>query len=158
LIFEFGARTATAKEFVAQIVPFFEQLPEGFRYAVEVRNREYLVKPYFDALREHNAAHVFNAWTKMPPIGEQIVMPGAFTADFTVVRALLRAGRPYEAAVAQFAPYKTIQDENPEGRKALREVIDRMMRERRLAYIFANNRFEGNAPETIRAVVDETPD
>ena len=88
------------------------------------------------------------------PIGEQIAIPGSFTADFTVVRALLRAGRPYETAVAQFAPYTKIQDENPEERKALRDVIERMLRERRTAYIFANNRFEGNAPETIRAVID----
>jgi uncharacterized protein YecE (DUF72 family) len=158
LIFEFGARAATVAEFVEQIVPFFELLPPTFRYAVEVRNREYLVEPYFDALREHRAAHVFNAWTKMPPLGEQIAMAGAFTADFTVVRALLRAGRPYETAVAQFAPYSKIQDENPEGRKALRALIERMKQERRTSYIFANNRFEGNAPETIRAVVDEAPD
>jgi uncharacterized protein YecE (DUF72 family) len=158
LIFEFGARGATAKEFADEIVPFFGQLPQNFRYAVEVRNREYLVGPYFDALREHQAAHVFNAWTKMPPLQEQIAIPGAFTADFTVVRALLRAGRPYETAVAQFAPYKEIQDENPEGRKALRDLIERMKQERRTSYIFANNRFEGNAPETIRAVVDEASD
>jgi len=159
LIFEFGARGATAQEFVAEIVPFFDQLPATFRYAVEVRNREYLMEtPYFDALKEHHAAHVFNAWTKMPPLQEQIVMPGAFTADFTVVRALLRAGRAYETAVAQFAPYNKIQDENPEGRKALRELIERMKQERRTSYIFANNRFEGNAPETIRAIVDETSD
>ncbi len=94
----------------------------------------------------------------MPPLGEQIAMPQAFTADFTVVRALLRAGRAYESAVVQFAPYNKIQDENPEGRKALRDLIERMKQERRTSYIFANNRFEGNAPETIRAVVDETPD
>jgi uncharacterized protein YecE (DUF72 family) len=158
LIFEFGARGATVDEFVAQIVPFFEALPATFRYAVEVRNREYLAAPYFDALREHQAAHVLNAWTKMPPLSEQIALPGVFTADFTVVRALLRAGRAYETAVAQFAPYNKIQDENPEGRDALREVIERMKRERRAAYIFVNNRFEGNSPETIRAVVgsDET--
>jgi uncharacterized protein YecE (DUF72 family) len=158
LIFEFGARGTTAKEFVARIVPFLESLPNTFRYAVEVRNGEYLVDSYFDTLREHRVAHVFNAWTKMPPLEEQILLPGSFTADFTVVRALLRAGRPYEHAVTQFAPYKEIKDENPEGRKALREVIDRMLRERRAAYIFANNRFEGNAPGTIRAVIDETPD
>lgn len=157
LIFEFGARGATAEEFVAQIVPFFEALPETFRYAVEVRNREYLVAPYFDALKEHKAAHVLNAWTKMPPLGEQIAIPGVFTADFTVVRALLRAGRAYETAVAQFAPYNKIQDENPEGRDALRKVIERMQQERRAAYIFVNNRFEGNSPETIRAITDETP-
>jgi uncharacterized protein YecE (DUF72 family) len=158
LIFEFGARGATAKEFVAEIVPFFEQLPVTFRYAVEVRNREYLVEPYFEVLRERHAAHVFNAWTKMPPLSEQIAMPGVFTADFTVVRALLRAGRAYETAVAQFAPYRKIQDENPEGRKALRDLIERMKQERRTSYIFANNRFEGNAPETIRAVIGSHPD
>jgi uncharacterized protein YecE (DUF72 family) len=158
LIFEFGARGATAKEFVEEIVPFLEQLPQTFRYGVEVRNREYLANPYFAALKEHHAAHVFNAWTKMPPLEEQIAIPGAFTADFTVVRALLRAGRAYETAVAQFAPYNKIQDENPEGRKALRELIERMKQERRTSYIFANNRFEGNAPETIRAIVDETSD
>jgi len=158
LIFEFGARGATAGEFVAQIAPFFDLLPPTFRYAVEIRNREYLVDSYFDALREHHAAHVFNAWTKMPPLDEQIAMPGAFTADFTVVRALLRAGRAYENAVEQFAPYNKIQDENPEGRKALRDVIRRMREERRSAYIFVNNRFEGNSPETIRAVVGSYPD
>jgi uncharacterized protein YecE (DUF72 family) len=158
LIFEFGARGATAKEFLAEIVPFFDQLPATFRYAVEVRNHEYLVDPYFAALREHQAAHVFNSWTKMPPLDEQLAIPGAFTAGFTVVRAQLRVGRAYETAVAQFAPYKKIQDANPEGRQALREVIERMQRERRSAYIFVNNRFEGNAPETIRAVIDEPSD
>ncbi len=157
LIFEFGARGATADEFISQIVPFFEALPETFRYAVEVRNREYLVAPYFDALKEHKAAHVLNAWTKMPPLGEQIAIPGVFTTDFTVVRALLRTGRAYETAVAQFAPYNKIQDENPEGRDALRKVIERMQQERRAAYIFVNNRFEGNSPETIRAITDEAP-
>jgi uncharacterized protein YecE (DUF72 family) len=154
LIFEFGARGATAAEFVAQMAPFFDLLPDTFRYSVEVRNREFLVPLYFDALRERRAAHVFNAWTKMPPLEEQIAIPGAFTADFTVVRALLRAGRAYETAVATFAPYDKIQDENPEGRMALRDLIARMKEERRTSYIFANNRFEGNAPETIRAITE----
>jgi uncharacterized protein YecE (DUF72 family) len=158
LIFEFGARGATAREFVAEVAPFFDRLPETFRYAVEVRNREYLVEPYFDVLRAHQAAHVFNAWTKMPPLAEQIALPAAFTTDFTVVRALLRVGRAYENAVEQFAPYKKLQDENPEARTALREVIERMQRERRSAYIFVNNRFEGNAPETIRAITDDPSD
>ena len=154
LIFEFGARGTGAGEFVTQIASFFDVLPPTFRYAVEVRNRDYLVDSYFEMLREHQTAHVFNAWTKMPPVYEQILMPGAFTADFSVVRAQLRAGRAYETAVAQFAPYNRIQDENPEERKALRDVIKRMQEERRCAYIFVNNRFEGNSPDTIRAVIE----
>jgi uncharacterized protein YecE (DUF72 family) len=155
LIFEFGTRGAPPWEFVRRLDPFLSALPQGFRYAVEIRNREYLRGPYFDCLRAHNTAHVFNAWTKMPVLSEQIAIPGTFTADFTVVRGLLRQGRAYEDAVAKFTPYDKVRDENPEARDALREVIRRMREERRAAYIFVNNRLEGNAPETIRAVVDE---
>lgn len=154
LIFEFGARGASPREFAAKLDPFLDALPPTFRYAVEVRNREYLQPRYFEILGQHRAAHVLNAWTKMPTLTEQLALPDAFPADFTVVRALLRQGRAYEDAVRQFTPYDQVRDENPEARDALRAVIRRMREERRAAYIFVNNRLEGNAPETIRAVVD----
>jgi uncharacterized protein YecE (DUF72 family) len=154
LIFEFGTRGASPREFVTQIDPFLDALPATFRYAVEVRNAEYLEPRYFDCLRSHGVSHVLNAWTRMPSLAEHMAIPGAFPADFTVVRALLRQGRSYETAVAQFQPYSEIRDPNPEARDALRTLIRRMREERRAAYIFVNNRLEGNAPETIRAVVD----
>ena len=154
LIFEFGARSTPPREFAGRLGPFLDALPRSFRYAVEVRNRAYLGAPYFDCLRERHVAHVFNAWTKMPPLGEQIAIPGAFTADFTVVRALLREGRAYEQAVEELAPYDQMKDKNPEGREALRALIRRMREERRAALIFVNNRFEGNAPTTIQAIAE----
>jgi uncharacterized protein YecE (DUF72 family) len=154
VIFEFGARTAAPAEFIEGLDAFLNALPPGFRYAVEVRNREFLTPRYFDALRTHAIAHVFNSWTRMPPIAEQISIPQAFTADFTVTRALLRPGRAYEEAVTMFTPYDQVRDENPEARDALRALIPRMREERRSAYIFVNNRLEGNAPETIQAIVD----
>ena len=52
-------------------------------------------------------------------------------------------------------PTIKVRDENPEARDALRALIRRMREERRAAYIFVNNRLEGNAPETIRAVTEE---
>ena len=153
LIFEFGARSAPPREFTGRLAPFLAALPPAFRYAAEVRNRTYLGAPYFDLLRQFRVAHVFNAWTRMPPLGEQMALPDAFTTDFTVARALLREGRPYEEAVEKFSPYRHVTDENPEGREALHSLIQRMREERRSAYIFVNNRFEGNAPQTIEAVV-----
>ncbi len=155
LIFEFGTRAAPPFEFIDRLDSFLGALPDSFPYAVEVRNREYLAPRYFDVLRAHRAAHVFNSWTRMPALSEQLAMSGAFPADFTVVRALLRPGRAYADAVAMFTPYDQVRDENPEAREALRALIRRMREERRAAYIFVNNRLEGNAPETIRAVVDE---
>ena len=99
-------------------------------------------------------AHVFNGWTRMPPIPAQIAIPEAFTAPFVVARALLRTGRPYERAVEAFSPYTKVQDENPETRTALRDLIERVKQRKIPAYLFVNNRLEGNAPMTIQAVVD----
>jgi uncharacterized protein YecE (DUF72 family) len=155
VIFEFGSRGSSLREFVHRLEAFLRTLPASFRYAVEVRNAQYLAPLYFDCLRAFNTAHVFNAWTRMPTLSEQMAIPDAFTSDFIVVRALLRQGRAYEDAVARLAPYDQIQDENPEARAALRALIRRMKEERRAAHIYVNNRFEGNAPDTIRAVIDE---
>jgi uncharacterized protein YecE (DUF72 family) len=152
LIFEFGHRSVPAPHFIRALDEFLRVLPDAFRYAVEVRNREYLAPDYFRCLESSGAAHVLNAWTRMPTLSEQLSVPGIFTAPFTVVRALLRQGRPYEQAVQQFEPYSEIRDENPEARDALRRIIQRMREERRAAYIFVNNRLEGNAPQTIKAV------
>ena len=153
IIFEFGAQSTTLLAFIGILNGFLGDLSASNDYAVEVRNPGYLKPDYFACLREHKVAHVFNSWTRMPSIADQMKIPGAFTADFTVTRALLRPGRAYEQAVEKFQPYDKVQDENPEVRDALREIIRRMKEERRAAYIYVNNRLEGNAPETIQAVV-----
>jgi len=152
LIFEFGQRSTLPIEFIDSLATFLDRLPATFRYSVEVRNREFLAPRYFDTLQAHGVAHVFNSWTRMPPLQEQMAIPGVFTADFSVARALLRPGRAYEDAVRMFTPYDQVRDENDEAREALRALIRRMREERKAAYIFVNNRLEGNAPATIEAV------
>jgi len=158
LIFEFGTFPRRAfdnvRQFVDVLDPFLALLPSTFRYAVEIRNQEFLEPDYFDCLHRHGVAHVFNAWTRMPEIGRQMRLPDVFTTDFTVVRALLRRGRPYEQAVATFAPYKAIQDPNPETREAVRSLIARTTEDGKPLYVFINNRIEGNAPATIQAIVE----
>jgi uncharacterized protein YecE (DUF72 family) len=159
LIFEFGAfarRTIqSAEEFVTLLDPFLARLPDHFKYAVEIRNPEFLGPEYFGCLRDNGVAHVFNAWTRMPEIGLQMDLPDAYTAGFTVARALLRKGRAYEEAVSSFAPYATTQDPNPETRTALRNLIARAREKRQPSYLFVNNRLEGNAPLMIEAIVED---
>ena len=83
-----------------------------------------------------------------------MAQPGAYTAEFSVCRALLRHGRPYEQAVKKFSPYERVQEPNPAAREAMRALIRRAQHERQATFIFVNNRLEGNAPETIQAVVE----
>jgi uncharacterized protein YecE (DUF72 family) len=157
LIFEFGTFSQKSyqnvREFVQDLDRFLAALPRNFRYAVEVRNPEFLDPVYFHCLRAHGAAHVFNGWTRMPEIGLQMTYPDAFTSDFFVCRALLRQGRAYEDAVRLFSPYEEIKDPNPQGRQALRKLVDYALDNRQAAFMFVNNRFEGSAPLTIQAVV-----
>ena len=90
----------------------------------------------------------------MPSISHQMRVHGSFAADFVVARALLRMGRKYERAVQQFSPYLSVQEPNHEVREALRNLLIRAKQRSEPAYIFVNNRLEGNAPGTIEAVVD----
>ena len=158
LIFEFGAFGKRSYEdtsaFLADLDRFLSQLPSRWRYAVEIRNPELLEPAYLESLRRHGVAHVFNAWSRMPELGSQLAIPGIVTADFVVARALLRVGRRYEDAVKLFAPYTHLQDPNPAARKALRQIVSEGREAKRSAYVFVNNRLEGNAPLTIDAIVE----
>jgi uncharacterized protein YecE (DUF72 family) len=159
LIFEFGTFSKKSypepQQFFSDLDTFLARLPKRWRYSVEIRNEDFLNAAYFDVLRKHGVAHVFNSWNRMPPLHKQIQIAEAFTTSFTVVRALLRAGRSYEQAVEAFSPYDRIQDENPKARDAIKAVMERARRKREPAYLFINNRLEGNAPMTIKAILDQ---
>jgi uncharacterized protein YecE (DUF72 family) len=151
LIFEFTPMRSV-EGFLDQLSRFLAALPDHTRYAVEIRNPELLGGDYFSLLRSFRTAHVLNAWTRMPELRAQLGLPGVFSADFTLVRALLRQGRPYERAVEQFSPYSEVQDPNPEARAAIVDLANRARQVRQPSYIFINNRFEGHAPGTMDAI------
>jgi uncharacterized protein YecE (DUF72 family) len=161
LIFEFGAMSKKVMPgvdaFTSALNRFFSELPEGWRYSVEIRNPEFLDADYFSCLRAYNVAHVYNAWTRMPELQKQLAIEDAQTADFIVARALLKYGRSYEQAVRSFEPYERVQEENPGAREALRQILQRAQRIKQPAFVFVNNRLEGNAPGTIDAVTADLP-
>ncbi|MGH7582883.1 MAG: DUF72 domain-containing protein [Gemmatimonadales bacterium] len=156
LIFEFQTiakrEGITPDAFANALDRFFAALPRSARYAVEVRNTEFLTDAYFAVLRTHRVAHVFSSWTRMPAVGEQLLLHDSITTDFVIARALLRPGRSYARAVDAFAPYDRIQDENPALRNDLAALARTALNLRIPAYVIVNNRAEGCAPLTIAAI------
>jgi uncharacterized protein YecE (DUF72 family) len=142
------------ERFATRLDEFFSALPRDAQFAVEVRNEEFLTPMYFAVLREHGVAHVFSSWTRMPPIGHQLDLPGSITGSFIVARALLRPGRTYNEAVDAFAPYDRIREPNPKLRRDLVRLVEAAVRTRIPAYLLVNNRTEGSAPLTIAAVAE----
>ena len=160
-VFEFQAigrgSGVTPARFAARLDEFFSALPRDGQYAVEIRNEEFLTPMYFAVLREHGVAHVFNSWTRMPPIGDQLDLPGALSGPFIVARALLQPGRTYDEAVDAFAPYDRIQDPSPPLRQDLLRLIETAVHTRIPAYLLVNNRAEGSAPLTVAEVLRMLP-
>lgn len=158
LIFEFGTfrqrSFETVADFVKVLDPFLGRLPEGWQYAVEIRTPAFLASPYFDCLRAHKVTHVYNAWTRMPEIADQMAIPESRTAELIVARALLRRGRRYEEAVQEFTPYDRVREVNEPVRRGLRGLIEMARADGRTAFIFVNNRLEGNSPGTIVSITE----
>lgn len=153
-IFEFQRSGLTGNEFCSRLDRFFGQLPNDFRYAVEVRNAGVLGPDYQKVLESHGVAHIYNHWSYMPPLLQQHKqMEERFTAPFTVIRLLTPLNMSHEAAIKRAAPYNKIVGELPQMRQDTISLVKQAMGENRQAYVLVNNRSEGNAPLTVQALV-----
>ena len=143
------------RDFVADLDAFLAELPPGWPYAIEIRNAPWLAAEYFACLARHRATHVFNSWEAMPSVSEQLALPESRThPQLIAARFLLKPGRKYEGAVKTFQPYDRVRDVNAEARAAGVTLINEgIANPNRNTYIYVNNRLEGNALETIAAMV-----
>jgi hypothetical protein len=92
----------------------------------------------------------------MPSVTEQMAMRKSETnPELVTARFQLKPGRKYEDAVKAFQPYERTGEVLPEARKAGRELIQQALKRRGgKTFLFINNRLEGNALNTIAAMVD----
>lgn len=161
IIFEFSkfypSEYRDVGDFIADLDRFFAAIPKTWAYSVELRNRKWLGPEYLACLKKHGVAHVWNNWTDMPAVAEQFGIVGEPPTDeLEVARFLLKPGRKYQEAVERFQPYKITQEINEEARAALQLLIEKrwVKLSRNGTYVYINNRLEGNALNTVLAVLD----
>lgn len=162
LIFEFShfhpGEYEHGRDFVADLDAFFAKAPKGWRYAVEIRNANWLHPEYFAMLASHGVAHVYNQWTRMPTILAQMERHPPGSDLFTVARFLLTPGRSHEWSREQFEPFHQLREIDPEAREAMRLLIEAGKADgpERPAYLYVGNELEGNALHTIADVLERT--
>jgi len=160
IMFEFSqffpGSIASGSDFTAQLGKFLSALKDDaneLSFAVELRNKSWLKPAYFEMLISHHTSHVFNSWTRMPPVEEQLALTQDFKFRNYVARLLLEPGNSYQSAVDSYSPYDKVQNEQPKIRKAAASLITRAMDQSVPAYVFVNNRLEGCAPRTIDGIL-----
>lgn len=157
IVFEippFPATQVDARRVADALDRLFSELPSHGRYAVELRTRQLLTPRYLRVLAAHGVGHVLNYWSAMPTVGEQLTLPGILTAPFVVSRLMLPPGERYDERRAEMAPFDHIVDPQPQMREDIAALIARARAEDREVFVIVNNKAEGSAPLTIRALIE----
>jgi uncharacterized protein YecE (DUF72 family) len=149
----------TGREFAAQLDQFLSEMPEGWQFGVEIRNRNLLHPDYLAMLHRHGVAHVYNQWTHMPPITEQMEICPPESQPFIAARFLLPPDRPHAWAKEHLTAYSRIYEIDPSAREAAQALVAHLLRRPATAesasYLYFGNELEGCALHTIADLVDQ---
>ena len=134
--------------FTDRLVPFLRKLPGAHKFAIEIRNRDWLNAEFANLLRDHAIALVLQDRSWMPSPLELTFDP--ITADWTYIRWL----GDHKGIEEQTMTWdKTVVDRTEE----LRSWVDfcyQMRKRGVLVYAYANNHYAGHAPATIEQFRD----
>jgi uncharacterized protein YecE (DUF72 family) len=155
LLLQFGYFNKSAfpgvDEFLGRLVPFLKKLPSGHRFALEIRNKNWMVPKFVEALRERGVglALIDQSWVPRP--WELKLKTDLVTADgFTYVRLLGdRKGIEEQTKVWD----KVVVNRQAEMRSWTDYL--RPLKQRGVTiFVYVNNHYSGFGPATVEAFLE----
>jgi uncharacterized protein YecE (DUF72 family) len=146
--------TGSPQAFADRLDAFLDALPRDFEYAVELRDRTLFTSEYKQAIACHGVAHVYNYWSHVALPAEQASWLAPDEGPFAVVRLLMRPGASYEQQREAFRPFNRLVEPDDAMREQVAEIARRVVNRGRRVYVLVNNKAEGSAPLTIRAIAE----
>ncbi len=135
----------TKDELLRRLTSFLAMLPEGYQWALEIRNKSWLTKSLFELLEQHSVslALIDHPWMYRP--NELFAREGILTGSFAYVRWL---GDRHGIEKITTTWNDTVVDRRPDLElwvPHLQELIER----RFPVFGYVNNHYAGYAPETL---------
>src|ERR1035437_540302 len=154
LLLQFGYFNKKAfigvNDFLARLRPFLKKLPKDHKFAVEIRNKNWLVPQFVETLRERGVALALIDQSWMPRPAQWFERFDPITADFTYVRWLGdRKGIEEQTKVWD----KIIVDRKPDLAEWV-EVLKTVHKRKIQILAFANNHYAGYGPATVEMFQD----
>jgi uncharacterized protein YecE (DUF72 family) len=154
LLFQFGYFNKKVfvgvNDFLARLRPFLKKLPKDHKFAVEIRNKNWLVPQFVEALRERGVALALIDQSWMPRPSQWFEKFDPITADFTYVRWLGdRKGIEAQTKVWD----KVIVDRRAELSEWA-EILGKVHQRKIQIFAYANNHFAGHGPATVEMFQD----
>ncbi len=149
LLFQFGYFNKKAfvgvNDFLARLRPFLKNLPKDHKFAVEIRNKNWLVPQFVEALRERGVALALIDQSWMPRPAQWFEKLDLITADFTYIRWLRdRKGIEEQTKVWD----KVIVDRRAELSEWA-DILGKVHKRKIQIFAYANNHFAGHGPATV---------
>jgi uncharacterized protein YecE (DUF72 family) len=149
LLLQFGYFNKNAfagvSDFLARLLPFLKKLPGGYRFVLEIRNKNWLVPAFLNALREHHVALALIDQAWMPRPKQLFARIDPITADLAYVR-WLGDRKAIEEKTKIWD--KIIVDRTAELGEWV-EVLKKIGERRIQILAFANNHYAGFGPGTL---------
>jgi uncharacterized protein YecE (DUF72 family) len=152
LQFAYFNRTAFVgvKDFLARLVPFLKKLSKHHKFAVEIRNKSWLVPQFIEALCEQGVALALIDQSWMPRPALYFEKFDAITTDFTYVRWL----GDRKAIEQQTRVWdKIIVDRRAELSEWV-DILGKVYQRNVQIYTYANNHYAGFSPATVEMFRD----
>jgi uncharacterized protein YecE (DUF72 family) len=149
LLLQFGYFNKKAfvgiNDFLARLKPFLKKLPKDHKFAVEIRNKNWLVPQFVEALRERDVALALIDQSWMPRPAQWFEKFDPITADFAYVRWLGdRKGIEAQTKVWD----KVIVDRRAELSEWA-EILGKIHKRKIQIFAYANNHYAGFGPATV---------
>ncbi len=149
LLLQFGYFNKKAfvgvNDFLARLKPFLKKFPKDHKFAVEIRNKNWLVPQFVETLRERGVALALIDQSWMPRPAQWFEKLDPITADFSYVRWL--GDRKWIEAQTKVWN-KIIVDRSAELAEWV-EVLKTVHKRKIQILAFANNHFAGFGPATV---------
>jgi uncharacterized protein YecE (DUF72 family) len=129
-------------DFLGRLRPFLKKIPTDHKFAVEIRNKKWLVPQFVEALREHGIALALTDQSWMPRPAQWFEKFDPITADFTYVRWL---GDRKDIEAKTEVWNKLVVDRSAE----LTEWANVLRKLKVQVYVYANNHYAGYSPATV---------
>jgi uncharacterized protein YecE (DUF72 family) len=133
---------ASRKPFDALLRSFLKSLPKRFRYAVEIRNKNWLNRDFVELLREHAIGLALLAQAWMPRIDTLVEALDLVTADFCYVR-FMGDRKALEKKTTTFD--RVIEDKTDEMTTWANE-LKRIVGRGTPTYVYFSNYYAGYGP------------
>ncbi|MCH9669860.1 MAG: DUF72 domain-containing protein [Gammaproteobacteria bacterium] len=141
------------EQLFARLDEFVGALPLGPTYALEFRDSQWLTDDYLTLLKKHKIRHCICVHPRMPRPRAQWRYAGAVKGP-TIVRWNLGHGLDYELAKSRYAPFNKMLEPDKATRREIAQICARSLAFAQPTFVTINNKAEGCAPLSARALVD----